>query len=1073
MKKHLTHLEIYRPVIKQQPDMEQQTFPDFFYEKPDEVMSRTTTNPRYKFFRQNYFTAGDYEQFLEHWDGSPDTLTTVDRKKVSRKMIDRLPMAKIQWSKYSNPCLHDVFHTYFYISDKFKKGVFVRFRDGHMTTFLPFSKVNFQNEWSEKISVCRKKYTSVLHMMKKIAERENRPFVESRIHKDMKCWYGNNGLVRLEFPISEGDSGLNMLKDMLTCYTQERQVSPCSFFLNKRDFPLLTLDGTESYSSFFGEQTPLLSHNYAKYVPILGMTTTELHADIPIPTWEDWCRVGYWKDRRMFAKEFRIFPFPEEFDALQWENKKPIAVFRGASTGLGTTLENNPRLFFSMLSAQKKTDPRDGVPYLDVGITKWNLRPRKHPQSPYLETIELSELSLPLVEYMSSLEQAQHKYILHLPGHSAAYRLSLEMYYGSVILLYPCRYELWFSKWLKPWVHYVPIDADDPDDIFKKIDWCKDNDVKCKKIAHNARHFAHKYLSREGMFSYLDAVFESLQKNKCIVEYSGQRIDVCLQKFLSKALHIEKRVSFTEHISPDMMNLFSTRPRDFFQVWTQYCPTWRQEIETTCVVQTRNTTVSSFEWNTLSLVVKESKKQWKKNFCHEYAFFRFYGNTFAHCLPHFPSVLAFEDLENETRLVMDHVKGKTFDVFLKDTSTTLEDVLFVWVQLCLALEYAQQQCAFFHMDLFPWNIIVRETTIPLDTHYSFPDGTSFYCQSTCIPVMIDFEKSHFMLDGIHCYNTSPFQYCRIHDIISVVFSSLALFLEHHVVNSSHLSVILSIMKFFSSPYTHNQHFQSLSHVRSFLKRHRKFSNIMLDKKQGLEHVTILSFLKHILKLCKSFRHGKISASSVQKTAVWNPHYWTEQSLYIQLDSIICSIRDAEKSMIEKTFQQFWLNVEKQWTSSQKQHPVSFLFYRIMRERCLRRLQHKFEELEKYFSIKIWRHLHFQDFFQDATQSFVQEIRHLWTRYSSLLLYRSRSSPYVDCPDLMTHPCRQCHVPKVSVPTVDISVRETQELLFMVSEYCHDVSFKDIDFFRLWYHGFPQPFAQFVQNCLSLPESPEV
>lgn len=483
-----------------------ETNPDYLYTRPEAIVVKQNTNPLYKFFRQNHFTAGDYKQFLEAWVSTPSPPLGDPPTELSDTAVSI-------WERYRHACVHDVFNTYMYISEKFKKGLFIRTVVGEpkLKVFLPFSKVSFTNEWSTTIQINKKRFSSIQDMMRFVAEQEGKAFVESRVHKDIKSWYGNNGLVRLEFPISEGDSGCNMLRDMFSTVVRERKAPNATFFVNKRDFPLLTRNGHESYDSFFGRDTPLVSHVYERYTPILGMTTTDRHADIPIPTWEDWCRVSYWHDKRLFGKEFRTYPTPEDFDAIKWEDRVPTAVFRGASTGLGTELHNNPRLFFAAESAKGVRD-HDGVPFLDAGITRWNLRPRKHPDSKFLETISVPQMPFSLAESLDPLQQARFKYILHLPGHSCAYRLSLELHSGSVVLLYPCEYKVWYSDRLVPWEHYVPIDPNKPGDVYDKIRWCKANDDECRRMAENAKKFAMTCLSREAVLDYVENLLWGLVK---------------------------------------------------------------------------------------------------------------------------------------------------------------------------------------------------------------------------------------------------------------------------------------------------------------------------------------------------------------------------------------------------------------------------------------------------------------------------------------------------------------------------------------------------------------------------------
>ena len=79
------------------------------------------------------------------------------------------------------------------------------------------------------------------------------PFDEKRIHRDVHSWYGNNGLVRFEFPLSENDNGYNMLKDVFLTLSKEREIPDVDFFLNKRDFPILEKNGMEGMIVFLGK----------------------------------------------------------------------------------------------------------------------------------------------------------------------------------------------------------------------------------------------------------------------------------------------------------------------------------------------------------------------------------------------------------------------------------------------------------------------------------------------------------------------------------------------------------------------------------------------------------------------------------------------------------------------------------------------------------------------------------------------------------------------------------------------------------------------------------------------------
>ena len=120
------------------------------------------------------------------------------------------------------------------------------------------------------------------------------------------------------------------------------------------------------------------------------------------------------------------------------------------------------------------------------------------------------------VDYVSMHDQTSYKYIVHIDGHVAAYRLSKELSFGSVILkvdsLYD--YQLWFLQWFKPWIHYIPVKKD-LSDLAERITWCKRNDSKCKSIAENARLFYEKYINKDFVFDYVQTILNTINNAEC------------------------------------------------------------------------------------------------------------------------------------------------------------------------------------------------------------------------------------------------------------------------------------------------------------------------------------------------------------------------------------------------------------------------------------------------------------------------------------------------------------------------------------------------------------------------------
>jgi hypothetical protein len=60
----------------------------------------------------------------------------------------------------------------------------------------------------------------------------------------------------------------------------------------------------------------------------------------------------------------------------------------------------------------------------------------------------------------------------------------------------------WFSKFLKPFVNYIPIKYD-LSNLIEQIEWVRNNDAEAKKIAENALKFAKEVFSPEFQRKYL------------------------------------------------------------------------------------------------------------------------------------------------------------------------------------------------------------------------------------------------------------------------------------------------------------------------------------------------------------------------------------------------------------------------------------------------------------------------------------------------------------------------------------------------------------------------------------------
>ena len=439
-------------------------------------------NAKYLSFSQSEFTVGDLNQFeeLRQKRGNVGGDINISDNLFVNNTLNSSIIKK-----------EGVKNTLLYMFYKFKKGIFVKILNNKLDSFIPFNNNNFENEWSDLVEMPSNEF------MKNISERQGHSFFETTTNENKKEWVANNGLIRIEHPLNHGGISINILKSMFEELLRNRKVPNCEFFVNRRDFPMLRKDRNEAYDCFFGENTPLLSHNYDCYAPIFSMSSNDSFEDIPIPTWDDWARISKEFDLK---KDYSI-------QREEWENKKNIAVFRGGSTGLEVTTKTNMRLKIATMKH----------PHLDAGITSWNLRPRKIYGERELKTINEN---IELVSPLSYEEQGKYKYIINIPGHVCAFRLSVELGLESVILIVEGKYDIWYSKMLENGIHYISVKSD-LSNLIEKIEWCLEHDDECRKIARNARKFYEKYLCKNGVMDYLQFVLCETFRN-CSYEYETQ-----------------------------------------------------------------------------------------------------------------------------------------------------------------------------------------------------------------------------------------------------------------------------------------------------------------------------------------------------------------------------------------------------------------------------------------------------------------------------------------------------------------------------------------------------------------------
>ena len=239
------------------------------------------------------------------------------------------------------------------------------------------------------------------------------------------------------------------------------------YLLNLTDSVILRNDNKPYWEQYTSQDA-----NMPTYLPILGYSGAKNFCDIPIPNFDD---------IDIIMNE--DIPLPQS--SYDWTEKIDKAVFRGNPTGCGTNSDTNMRIKLSQMMSTNAN-------YLDVGLIKTtNNTPRFDP----VKGLSLIDVKALPVQKMDMKEQSKYKYIIHIDGNVAAYRLLKTMLLGSVILKVEGTYDLWVEQLLQDGVNYISVKGD-LSDLIEKIEWCKSHDEECKKIAENGANLAKKVLDK-------------------------------------------------------------------------------------------------------------------------------------------------------------------------------------------------------------------------------------------------------------------------------------------------------------------------------------------------------------------------------------------------------------------------------------------------------------------------------------------------------------------------------------------------------------------------------------------------
>ena len=453
-----------------------------------------------------------------------------------------------QGKKYTKD---DVLRTYKYMFEHIRLGVFIMIKESKLEYFIPFQNIYYKNDWdinnfSFRVSAGGRNVSGQIgkEQYKEQYERKNR----NDINSDFSEWSANDcvlgtwrGNKKGEDGNEVGDQGWNEMRDMIESVCKNGNVRNSVFFFNRRDFPIVTSNRKEPYKHIYGDKG--LSEKYISskgyFVPIVGYCNHEGYDDILVPNYADWRLAN---SRKFFPSSCSDSSKDAELlikNRKEWKKKEEGIVFRGSATGCGIDAKTNKRIAAAELAKRvgyKVTLNDDKEIPLNVKLTGCNFRDKVYGRSGEKALVgrydrnACSQVSTK--ERMNTEQQMNYKYVLHIDGHVAAYRLGRELGYNSCILKMKGYndYNVWFSNKLVPYntvtdnlvgdPNYYPIDIDADTDnkgeegsdseFILGIKRIAEKPIASAEIAKNSRKLFDEIMNEEYMVEYMRGVLEKV-----------------------------------------------------------------------------------------------------------------------------------------------------------------------------------------------------------------------------------------------------------------------------------------------------------------------------------------------------------------------------------------------------------------------------------------------------------------------------------------------------------------------------------------------------------------------------------
>ena len=186
----------------------------------------------------------------------------------------------------------------------------------------------------------------------------------------------------------------------------------------------------------------------------------------------------------------------------------------------------------------------------------------------------------------------------------------------------------------------------------------------------------------------------------------------------------------------------------------------------------KNTIINLYEYRGKQFILKEVANESQSSFEHQ-AFVGY--QAINHMNDYYKSNFVYTYYHkrctstSRNYLLIEYKQANTLFDMLITKKIQFYELISVYIQLLCILQYSQDSFTFLHMDMMPWNILIKE--FDQDQTFVFKEA-KLKVVSKFQPIIIDYEKSHVVLDGKSYYTLVPFYPNKLTDVLFLVFKTL-------------------------------------------------------------------------------------------------------------------------------------------------------------------------------------------------------------------------------------------------------------------------------------------------------------